>query len=365
MHLRRHGHEVLVLAPGVARPAEPHVRIVGRSVRVPFNGSVAPICMQPASSAAVKAALRRFAPDVVHAHEPFAPSTSMFAVLHAEAPVIATFHAYVGPDSFHARLLRIVAPLLRPVWSRLSLRLAVSDAAASGVASYMGEATPPRVVPNGVNVERFAGAAPAELPPGRKLLLVGRLEPRKGFAVALRAFTTLAARYPDLLLVVVGDGKEREAVRELEPGVRERVLMHNRVSDAELPAYYAAADVFFAPATSRESFGVVLVEAMAAGVPIVASDLLGYRGVVRPNLDGLLVPPADPDAAVEAIAPVLERPTVAQQLGRAGQLRARSFSWERIVMRLEAAYDEVVGAHRTREAQLAASRYGMAQYGGR
>ena len=337
--LRARGHDVRVLTPSRAAPREPWVRGVGRPIAVPYNRSVAPICFSPASARRVATELRAFAPDVVHAHEPLAPSTSMFAVRAGAAegtPIVATFHA--GAE--RSRLFDIAAPVLRRVARSIDVRVAVSAAAARFASRRIGEGFV--IVPNGVDVERFAGAEPAELPAGRRMLFVGRLDERKGFRVAVAAFERLAGRFPDLLLVVVGDGPEAAAARALPESIRSRIVLVGRVANEDLHGYEAAADVFVAPSVGGETFGVVLVEAMAAGVPVVASDIPGYDEVIREG-EGLLVPPRDPAALAAAVARVLDDPPAARAFGDAGRARARTYSWESVADRLEAIYEDVAG----------------------
>ena len=339
--LQRRGHEVLVLAPGSAASTERDVRIVGRPVRVRFNGSVVPLCFSPASATAVREALDQFDPDVVHLHEPLAPSTSMLAALYAKAPLVATFHAYFGREMLQGQMYSAVAPLLRPIWRRIDHRIAVSQAAAASVTSRMGR-DPIRIVPNGADLEPFRRALPADLPAGRKLLFVGRLEPRKGFPIAVRAFALLAQRMPDVRLLVVGEGRDRKALRELDADVRARVTMLGHVTRAELPTYHAAADVFIGSALGSESFGIVLVEAMAAGLPVVVSDIAGYREVVHEGIEGLLVPPSDPEALAAALTRVLDDASLAARLGAAGEERACDFSWDTVAAQIEESYHDAV-----------------------
>lgn len=331
------GHDVLVLTPGRKRPAEPWVRVVGRPIDIPYNRSSAPICPSPMSARRVGDELRSFRPDVVHAHEPLTPSTSFFVTLRARIPVVATFHS----GASRSLLFDLAAPLLRRVARRISVRIAVSRAAESFAASRIGGVF--RIVPNGTDVEAFAHATPIELPPGRRLLFVGRLDPRKGFRTAVRAFGLLAGRYEDLRLVAAGDGDDRDAVEALPPTVRERVHLAGHVPNRELPPYHAAADVFVAPSVGGESFGMVLVEAMAAGLPVVASDIAGYREVVRDGLDGILVAPEDPGALAEAVGRLLDDPSLAEGLSREARARAHEFSWEVVTGRLEAIYREAAG----------------------
>lgn len=332
-HLGRRGHDVLVLAPAAGRPAEPWVTVVGRPTRVPYQGTVAPICLSPASVGRVAAALRSFAPDVVHAHEPLVPSTSMAATWRARAPVVATFHAYAERSG----LLDAAAPALRPVWRRLAARIAVSEAAAGFVRSRFGDGI--QVIPNGCEVGAFEGAPPAAgLPAGRRLLWVNRLDRQKGFPVAVAAFGRLAAEFEDLVLVVAGEGRDQTALDRLPPGARERVHLLGTVPHERLPGLYAAASVFLAPALGQESFGMVLVEAMAGGAAVVASDIAGYREVVRHEREGLLVTPGDPPALAAAVRRLVLDPRLAERLRGAGHERAQRYRWETVVGELEAVY---------------------------
>ena len=336
--LDRRGHQVVVVTPGHARSAaDPMVRIVGRPIDVPWSGGAVSICPSRRSYRRIKEVLDGLQPDVVHAHEPFAPSTSMLATLAARAPVVATFHAFCE----RARTLRASAPLLRIVDRRIAASLAVSVAAAE-LARRVARG-PIEIVPNGVRVGRFARSRgdTSRIPSGRVLLWVSRLEPRKGFPTAVRAFAELAVDLPDVRLVVVGDGRDRHALRALPRRLRSRVVLLGHVPDAMLPRCYAAADVFLAPSLGPESFGIVLAEAMAAGLPIVASDIRGYRDVVRHGVEGLLVPPADPRALAAAVRRVLNEPALATSLARAGRQRARQYSWDVVVPRLEAVYESV------------------------
>ncbi len=336
--LRERGHDVLVIAPARESVSEADVAIVGRTVGISINGSVAPVCLSPASVPRIRSALRTFGPDIIHVHEPLFPGTGLYATLVSPAPVVATFHAYAERGTLYGAL----APAVGHVWRRLAARIAVSRAAADFVASRF-ERDGMRVIPNGAEIETFANAAPARLPPGRPVLFVNRLEPRKGFSVLVDAFPPLVEREPEAMLVVCGDGRERASLSRLPRALRERVVAPGRVPHADLPTYHAASEVFCAPARGNESFGIVLVEAMAAGLPIVASDIAGYREVVRHGREGLLVAPADPEALAGGLAEVLADRDLARRLGRAGEERARSFAWDVVASEVEAVYVEVAG----------------------
>jgi phosphatidylinositol alpha-mannosyltransferase len=326
-------HAVIVIAPVRRGVAQTWVRPVGRPVDIPYNASNAPIDPRPWSTSKVREELRRFGPDVVHAHEPLTPSTSMWATLGAPVPVVATFHS----GASRSRLYDVTAPVLRRIARRIAIRVAVSKAAAAFAGSRIGGAF--EIVPNGVDVTRFSDAVPADLGPGTKLLFVGRLDERKGFPTAVRAFARVAADRPDLRLVVAGDGPDRAALDGLAPSIRERVMMLGTVPNVDLPPFHTACDLYLGSSVGGESFGVVLVEAMAAGLPVVASDIPGYREVIRDGVDGLLVPPQDPEALSGAVARILEDEGLAQRLSAAGRARAGTFDWSVVTGLLEAIYE--------------------------
>jgi phosphatidylinositol alpha-mannosyltransferase len=338
--LRDRGHEVSVLVPTTARPPEPWVRSVGQPIRVPYRGTVAPIA--PMSYRRTRAVLTEFRPDVVHVHEPLTPSASMFATLTAGAPIVATVHAYLD----RSIAMEVAAPILRRVWRHVTVGVAVSEAAAS----FLRRAVPAaelEIVPNGVDVSAFSSAQPrTDLPGGRRILWVNRLDAQKGFPVALAAFSKVLVEVPDATFVVVGEGKDRESLRLLTKQALARIDMRGAVENAEVPAYHAACEVFVASAVGQESFGIAVVEAMAAGLPVVASDIPGYREVVTDGVDGLLVSPRDPEALAAGLVRILREPELAKPLGEAGRERARTFDWPIVVDRLEELYSRAIGSDR-------------------
>jgi phosphatidyl-myo-inositol alpha-mannosyltransferase len=330
--LLERGREVIVLTPTTSAPSEPWVRSVGRPVRVSYQGTVAPIA--PLSYRRVRSALTAFRPDVVHVHEPLTPSASMFATLAVKSPVVATVHAYLD----RSIAMELAAPILRRIWRRVTVGVAVSEAAALFLRRVLPDAAL-EIVPNGVDVGAFAGAEPrADLPAGRRILWVNRLDAQKGFPIALAAFSKVLAEVPDAVLVVVGEGKDREALTLLTEPARARVDMRGAEPNEQVPSYLAACEVFVSPAVGQESFGIALVEAMAAGLPVVATDIPGYREVVSAGVEGLLVPPRDPEALAASLVRVLMQPELATTLGEAGRERARTFDWPIVVDRVEELY---------------------------
>lgn len=330
--LQRGGHEVEVLAPVRHRAAQSCVRAVGRPVNIRYNASNAPIDPRPWSRRAVRRVLTRFDPEVVHVHEPLTPSTSMWATLESRAPVVATFHS----GATRARLFDLAAPILRRVAERLTVRIAVSDAAAAFAGRRIGGRF--EIVPNGVDVARFTDAPAADLGPGVKLLFLGRLDERKGFPVALEAFARLAQDRPSLRLIVLGEGPDRRAVQALPEAIRARVSLLGAIPNVDIPPYLAACDLYLGASRGGESFGMVLVEAMAAGLPVVASRIPGYVEVIRDGVEGVLVPAGDPAALAAAVAGVLQDPILARRLRAAGLERVRTYDWSVVVARLEDLY---------------------------
>jgi phosphatidyl-myo-inositol alpha-mannosyltransferase len=332
-------HDVVVLAPSAHTPEEPWVRKVGRPIRFSYAGTVAPIA--PLAYRRTRAALETIRPDLVHVHEPLTPSISMFAALTSRWPVVATVHAHLD----RSRMMETAAPMLRRVWRRVTVGVAVSQAAASFLRRTLPDAVL-EIVPNGVDVRAFAEPerVETELPDGRRIVWAHRLDPQKGFFVAVAAFAKVVRKVPDAVFVVIGEGRNREALRLLTPDVRERVHMLGAVANDRLPPFHAAGDVFVAPAVGQESFGVALIEAMAAGLPVVATDIPGYREVITDGVDGLLIPPRDPESLAAGLVRVLTDGDLARRLGEAGRERARSYDWSLVVDRLERLYDRALGA---------------------
>lgn len=347
--LRALGDEVTILGPGRPRGGSTGGEVrVGRSLGVAFNGARAPVLVDPLGIARARAAVRRARPDVVHVHEPMVPLLGPAVALGTGVPLVTTNHVWSDRD----RLYRAVRPLARRVLARAAAALVVSAAARDYHAGAIGVA-PERfdVVPNGVDVARFAAAGargavvPAAEPGIRRIVFVGRLEPRKGIATLLEAFALLSEDRSDLELLIVGSGPEAPRVAEL--GARGLgIHAAGIVPQEDLPAALASAEVVVAPSIGGESFGIVLLEAMAAGRPLVASDLPGYRSVVERGDEAVLVPPGDPRALAAAITRVLDDPRLAAALVARGRERALAHDWPLVAARVRAAYERAIPAAR-------------------
>jgi phosphatidylinositol alpha-mannosyltransferase len=355
--LRARGHSVRILTPATgkdARRVEYGVYKLGWAAPLRVNGSVARIAVAPDVNGHIRDLLERERFDVLHLHEPLAsvlPLTVLHQARRMGAVKVGTFHAAAGtgrtstPDWAY----RSARPFLRYYFRRLDGRIAVSDAAAHFIRRFFPEDY--RIIPNGVDAERFRAAAPlAALRDGKlNVLFVGRIERRKGLKHLLRAIPLVREHLPETRFIVVGDGPLRAGYqRTVERAGWPDVVFAGRVSDAELPSYYASADVFCAPNTGSESQGIILLEALAAGVPTVASDIAGYRTVIRPGVDGLLVRPADHEQLAWAICHLLADPAERERLRALGQLRAETYGWERVGERIEAYYLELLAARASR-----------------
>lgn len=362
--LRRAGDEVLVLGPSLdgrvvadATDGDRPMRVVGRTRSVPANGSRAPIALGPADAGRLRHLLRRARPDVVHVHEPLVPVLGPVALLAEVGARVATFHASADRGAL-PRLYRAARMPARRVVAHAHALTAVSPAAAAFHARMLGlDAADLTVVPNGVDVARFAGARADASRQGhdgdaRRLVFLGRLEPRKGADVALRAFLRLAPTRPDLQLRVLGDGPSRPVLERLRaaapPDVAARVELAGRVTPAELPALLSEADVAVLPARGGESFGIVLLEAMAAGLAVVATDIPGYRDVARDGREAVLAAPDDEVSLAGAIARVLDDAGLRSRIRAAGAERAAAHDWSAVAGRMRGVYEAAVARASTR-----------------
>jgi phosphatidylinositol alpha-mannosyltransferase len=338
--LRARDHRVAVIAPRAApnpSSSEQDLFLTGRAVGIPANGSVAPLSFGPRAAAGVRRALRDFEPDVVHLHEPLIPSLPLIALWSAPAPIVGTFHASTDASVGY----RLGRPVLDRAARRLDVRTAVSDAARALADRYF----PGRYVltPNGVDVGRFSAARPLELPRGpKRVLFLSRIERRKGLEVLIQAMTRL--RDLEVELLVAGVGPEERSSRKLVRDLRVGARWLGRLSDDDVARAFRSADVYCAPGLGRESFGVVLVEAMAAGLPVVCSDLPAFRAVVGGVAD--LVPAGHAGALADALRAVITDDARAAAMRAGSERIARAFDWSRLVAGVERTYEDALTAGR-------------------
>ncbi|MDP9071814.1 MAG: glycosyltransferase family 4 protein [Actinomycetota bacterium] len=328
--LRALGHHARVLAPCDGAPPDGGVTALGNSVPLAANGSVAPLAPDPACALRTIRALRDEDFDVVHLHEPLCPGPTLTSLIFSDRPLIGTFHR-AGRSAAYAVLRPAVARLAR----RLDRRCTVSEDARDTAARALGGEY--EVLFNGIDVERFAKATPWPTA-GPTVFFIGRHEPRKGLDVLIRAMSRLPG---ETRLWVAGEGPQ---TAELRARAKDdpRVEWLGRIGDGEAASRMRGADVLCAPSLHGESFGVVLLEAMAAETPIVASDLPGYRNVALPGRHGVLVAPGDPEALAAALRRVLTDPALVEELVGAGEARAAEFSIDRLTARYVQLYEAAV-----------------------
>jgi phosphatidylinositol alpha-mannosyltransferase len=343
------GHEVRIIAPGSGDDLEEDsqgVYRLGRVTPIPGNGSVARITLSAPFGSRLARRVREVLHaeqfDVIHVHEPLMPSLPVTVLMtrSTSALKVGTFHAF--RDSYYGYYYG--RPILKRVANRLQGRIAVSRSAYEFVSRYFPGAY--SIIPNGVDTDLFNDhVEPFEfIKDGRPtILFVGRVEKRKGLAYLIRAYSEIRERYPDVRVLVVG--RQGRAGRGYARYVRDHglsgITFVGEVSSADLPRYYRSCHIFCAPSVSGESFGMVLLEAMAAGKPVVATSIEGYRQVVQDGVQGILVPPKDSSALANALLRLLDAPTLCARIGEQGRLTAARYSWQRISERLLRYYEDV------------------------
>ena len=341
------GHAVRILAPASGDVDDPRVTAAGRPVPIPASGSMARISLSPRLGREVKQMLAGERFDVVHVHEPLMPSLPIQVLRHSRAMNpgvlnVGTFHARKDGGN---RLYSYGRRLLKRWFREIDGKVAVSAPASQYVGRYFPGYY--NVIPNGIDVERFSDP---ELPRIARfddgminILSVGRAEKRKGLGYLLRAFGMLHARNPDTRLLVVGpDSRARRRYRKSVTASGQRgVVFVDDVSDEELPRYYRTADIFCSPATGHESQGIVLLEAMAAGLPVVASNIEGYASVITHEVEGLLVRPKDSVGFADATTALARNADARAALAAAGRKRVEEYSWPRVTQQLLSYYERL------------------------
>ncbi|TVT31796.1 glycosyltransferase family 4 protein [Amycolatopsis rhizosphaerae] len=336
------GHQVSVLAPADEDAGLPDfVQAAGRALAIPYNGSVARLQFGPVSYARVRRWIREGNFDVLHLHEPTAPSLSLLALKVADGPIVATFHT----STPRSRTLAAFQPVLRPLMEKITARIAVSALARRVQVEHSGGDAVE--IPNGVDVDFFTRSQPLDGYPraGGTIGFVGRYtEPRKGMEVLLEASRRLLPDFPDLRLLVVGRGDEAELHRAAGPVLTPHLELLGQVDDATKARALRSVDVYCAPNLGGESFGMILTEAMAAGTAVVASALDSFRRVLDDGRAGLLTPPGDPVALAGALGELLGDPARRGSLAAAAGERVAIYDWPVVVTQVLRVYETAVAA---------------------
>jgi phosphatidylinositol alpha-mannosyltransferase len=334
------GHDVSVIAPADDdKPLPDYVVPAGKAIPVPYNGSVARLAFGPLSVSRVRRWVKEGNFDVLHVHEPTVPSLSLLACWVAAGPIVATVHTAMP----RSRVLLAAQPVLRSALEKIDGRIAVSEAARTTLVEHLGGDAV--LIPNGVATRRYRHAVPltAWPGPGGAIGFLGRMdEPRKGLPVLLKAFEILAPERDSLRLLIAGPGDADEQSQKLPPRIRGRALFLGEVSEEDKIRVLHSVDVFCSPNTGGESFGIVTAEAMAAGLPIVASDIDAFRQVLRGGSAGELFPVGDPAALAAAVGRLLDDPARRAELSVAALAAVASYDWEVVARDVVSVYETVV-----------------------
>ena len=331
------GHQVSVLAPLDDDKAPPYVVSAGHAVGVPYNGSVARVTFGPRTAARVRSWLADGDFDVVHVHEPTTPSASIIALWAGDGPFVATFHTW----QVRSRAMSAAAGLLRPALEKIDARIAVSENARSMMVQHIGSEAV--VIPNGLYTSRFAGRIRPEWQGSDGTIsFLGRMdEPRKGLGVLISAVPRLVAERPGLKVLVAGTGQADEARRSLPVACRDNVLFLGAIDDEARADMLAGSDVYVAPHLGGESFGIVLLEAMAAGAPVLASDLAAFWQVLDGGRLGELFEAGNATALADQALRLLGSPDERDKLRAAGLTAVQRYDWEALIDEILAVYDLV------------------------
>ena len=341
-HLIGQGHDVAVLAPADSETELPdYVTSAGRATAVRYNGSVARLNFGPVTASKVGRWLDQGEFDVLHLHEPVTPSVSVLALMAADGPIVATFHT----SMLRSRTMQTAYPIIRPSLEKIAGRIAVSEDARRTVTTHVGGDAV--VIPNGVYVDRFASAprrtAWIGTPTAPTIAFLGRMgEPRKGLPVLAAALPAVLRAVPGLRVLVAGPGDPDDVTEGWPPEVVGACEFLGAISDDDKASLLASVDVYVAPNTGGESFGIILIEAMSARACVLASDLSAFSRVLDGGTAGAMFANEQPDDLARVLVDLLRRPERRAELADAGQARARIFDWSVVAGKILAVYETVI-----------------------
>jgi phosphatidylinositol alpha-mannosyltransferase len=332
------GHEVKVIAPAskAVTAFGDHFIPIGKPRPVPSSGSIIRVTLSIRLASAIKEVLNREKFDIVHLHEPFMPMLCSAVLRFSNIVNVGTFHACDGTPGYNAGW-PVGRIMVKRRTHKLDGKIAVSKPAMEYARKYVSGSFD--IIPNGIDLEHFSPDVPPvqEFHDGKlNIVFVGRIERRKGLDYLLRAYHQVKPEIPDSRLIIVGPGTRlrKKYERWIKQHNVKDVVFIGYATYADLPRYYQTADIFCSPATGRESFGIVLVEAMALGKPVVATSIDGYASVVTHGEEGLLVPPKDSDKLAQALLTLCRDRALRQQMGEKGELKAKNYGWEQIAKRV-------------------------------
>ena len=337
--LIKQGHVVSVLAPAESDEGLPDfVQSTGRPRAVKYNGSVARLSFGPVTAARVSKWIEEGNFDVLHVHEPLAPSLSVLACWSATGPIVATWHSSMD----RSRVLQSLIKLARTAMEKITARIAVSESARSTLMHYVGGDAV--VIPNGVNVAAFDSAKPMNSWPGvgKSIVFLGRLdEPRKGLAILIDAYPAIRQAHPEVRLLIAGPGDASSLLDTLSASDRASVTCLGKIKETDKASVLASGSIYVAPNTGGESFGIVLLEAMAAGTPVLASNLKAFDRVLAGGQSGVLFNNEDANSLAGAAISLLANDQKREQLRVAGLIRVAQFDWDIVASQIVNVYESV------------------------
>jgi len=339
------GHHVSVLAPVSDEEAvlEPWLVSAGRPLAIPFNGSVARVLFGPIAASRVRQWISSEDFDVLHLHEPGIPSLSLLACWAAEGPMVGTFHA----STPRMRAIAAAGGLIEPMIEKLGARIAVSEMALQTMTSLYG--TSAVIIPNGIDYakyRRIEEKAPSSSNAKMRIGFLGRFEEeRKGLSILLKALPTIVKKYPQAELLVAGPGDSSKILEQSEPSLRKHLTFLGRLDDQEKVDFLRSLQIYVAPNTGGESFGIILAEAMAAGAAVVASDIPAFAALLDNGAHGLLFPNEDSTGLARAVISLLADPRKLSEYSQSGIEAAKSYDWNSVAMRIMGAYETAMAGN--------------------
>jgi phosphatidylinositol alpha-mannosyltransferase len=331
------GHEVSVLAPVTDENGalEPWVVSAGRPISIPYNGAVAKVIFGPLASSRVKQWITNGNFDLLHLHEPAIPSLSLLAGWAGDGPMVATFHAAANPQ----KVANAIGTMLDPLIERITAKIAVSEIARETLKDRFN--TEAVVIPNGINTKKFEGIGiRAEWALPNTIGFIGRFdEPRKGLAVLLEALPKIVEEIPNLRVLVAGPGNPQDFHKLVPTELRERITFLGRISELEKAQFFKSISLYIAPNTGSESFGIILAEAMAAGTPIVASNLPAFAQLLDDGESGAIFESENPNSLAQTVLNLLANEKDRSSLAIAGYKKAKSFDWDSVGEQILSVFD--------------------------
>lgn len=339
-HLIEEGHQISVLTPisDESLPQEDYVVNAGKPISIPMNGSVARVLFGPIASSRAKQWITTGDFDLLHLHEPAIPSLSLLACSAAEGPLVGTFHV----STQKKKAIYAIGPILEPIVEKLTARIAVSELARSTLKDHFE--TDAVVIPNGIDGQKYARAKiNPRYESAHSVGFIGRIEEtRKGLEVLLQALPIVARFIPDVKFLIAGPGDTKEFIKKLNPQLRNRVEFLGYLTDDEKESFLKSIQVYVAPNTGNESFGIILTEALSAGTAVVASDIPAFKAVLENGETGELFINEDSADLAKVLVALLRDDKRRQQLSENGKLSAQKYDWQVVAEQIETVYEMAI-----------------------